>query len=45
MDPQTPGLVPHLWRVTLDKLAVDQPGYESYRRVCAMAPALQDKDN
>jgi hypothetical protein len=31
----TPGLVAHLWRVTLDKLAVDQPGYESYRRVRA----------
>ncbi len=44
MDLQTPGLVPHLWRVTLDKLAVDQPGYESYRRVYAMGPARQDKD-
>jgi hypothetical protein len=31
--PHTPGLVQHLWRVTLDKLAVDQPGYESYRRL------------
>ncbi len=31
----TPTLVPHLWRTTLDKLAVDQPGYESYRRLRA----------
>ncbi|MCU0921621.1 MAG: DUF6285 domain-containing protein [Burkholderiaceae bacterium] len=30
---RTPGLAAHLWRVTLDKLAVDQPGYESYRRL------------
>lgn len=29
---QTPGLAEHLWQTTLDKLAVDQPGYESYRR-------------
>ena len=29
---QTPGLADHLWQTTLDKLAVDQPGYESYRR-------------
>ena len=28
----TPGLAQHLWQSTLDKLAVDQPGYESYRR-------------
>jgi hypothetical protein len=28
----TPGLADHLWQTTLDKLAVDQPGYESYRR-------------
>ena len=26
------------------KLVVDQPGYESYRRVYAMGPARQDKD-
>ncbi|MGL6110898.1 MAG: DUF6285 domain-containing protein [Rubrivivax sp.] len=37
MGLDTPGLVAHLWRVTLDKLAVDQPGYESYRRVLAKA--------
>jgi hypothetical protein len=28
-----PGLLLHLWRTTLDKLAVDQPGYDSYGRV------------
>ena len=28
----TPGLAEHLWLTTLDTLAVDQPGYESYRR-------------
>ena len=28
----TPGLAEHLWQTTLDTLAVDQPGYESYRR-------------
>jgi len=28
-----PGLVDHLWRVTLDKVAVDQPNYSTYQRV------------
>ncbi len=32
-DPHSPALLHHLWRTTLDKLAVDQPGYESYRRL------------
>ena len=31
-DLQTPGLADHLWRTTMDKLAVDQPGYAAYRR-------------
>lgn len=31
-DLQTPGLADHLWRTTMDKLAVDQPNYASYRR-------------
>jgi hypothetical protein len=44
MDLSTPGLVPHLWRVTLDKLAVDQPGYESYRRVRVTASTQDDKE-
>ena len=29
---ETPGLADHLWRTTLAKLAVDQPGYSTYRR-------------
>ncbi|SPD63227.1 conserved protein of unknown function [Cupriavidus taiwanensis] len=29
----TPGLAGHLWAVTLAKLAVDQPGYSSYRQI------------
>jgi hypothetical protein len=32
VDLQTPGLVEHLWRTTMDKLAVDQPNYASYKR-------------
>ena len=32
MDLQTPGLAEHLWQTTMDKLAVDQPGYAAYKR-------------
>ena len=32
VDLQTPGLADHLWQTTIDKLAVDQPNYASYRR-------------
>jgi hypothetical protein len=32
IDLQTPGLAEHLWQTTMDKLAVDQPNYASYRR-------------
>jgi hypothetical protein len=32
VDLQTPGLSEHLWQTTMDKLAVDQPNYASYRR-------------
>lgn len=32
VDLQTPGLFEHLWQTTMDKLAVDQPNYASYRR-------------
>jgi hypothetical protein len=32
VDLQTPGLAEHLWQTTMDKLAVDQPNYMSYRR-------------
>lgn len=28
----TPGLSEHLWQTTMDKLAVDQPNYGSYKR-------------
>lgn len=32
VDLQTPGLPDHLWQTTMDKLAVDQPNYASYKR-------------
>ncbi len=32
LDLQTPGLADHLWQSTMDKLAVDQPNYASYKR-------------
>ena len=32
VDLQTPGLTEHLWQTTMDKLAVDQPNYASYKR-------------
>jgi Domain of unknown function (DUF6285) len=32
LDLQSPGLAEHLWQTTLDKLAVDQPNYGSYKR-------------
>ena len=32
IDLQTPGLSAHLWQTTMDKLAVDQPNYASYKR-------------
>ena len=38
-----PALLAHLWQTTLDRLAVDQPGYASYQaelaRTAAAAPA------
>jgi hypothetical protein len=36
MDLQTPGLTDALWRVTLDKLAIDQPSYKTYRRAITL---------
>ena len=40
VDPADPALVDHLWATTLDTLAVDQPGYATYRRaVEAAAPS------
>ena len=38
LSAQAPGLVEHLWQSTLDKLAVDQPGYDGLRSHGAMAP-------
>ncbi|KJC45933.1 hypothetical protein UP09_13185 [Bradyrhizobium sp. LTSP885] len=32
VDLKTPGLAEHLWQTTMDKLAVDQPNYASYKR-------------
>jgi hypothetical protein len=32
VDLKTPGLSEHLWQSTMDKLAVDQPNYASYKR-------------
>ena len=32
LDLGTPGLTEHLWQTTMDKLAVDQPSYGSYKR-------------
>lgn len=32
MDLSTLGLAEHLWATTMDKLAVDQPNYASYKR-------------
>ena len=32
IDLATPGLAQHLWATTMDKLAVDQPNYASYKR-------------
>ena len=36
-DIDPPGLCDHLWRVTLDKLAVDQPRYDTLLRLLAAA--------
>ena len=32
VDLQTPDLSEHLWQTTMDKLAIDQPNYASYKR-------------
>ena len=40
----TPGLAECLWHITLDKLAVDQPSYETYLRSLRQA-AADDKDD
>ncbi len=33
IGPQTPGLIDHLWKTTLAKVAVDQPKFPPYRRL------------
>jgi hypothetical protein len=38
LDLATPGLAEHLWATTMDKLAVDQPNYASYRRELSRKP-------
>jgi hypothetical protein len=35
VDLGTPGLAGHLWQTTMDKLAVDQPNYASYKQELA----------
>jgi hypothetical protein len=42
MDLSTPGLSDHLWTITLDKLAVDQPTYAAYRASLAERGAAKD---
>lgn len=38
IDSSHPGLAEHLWATTLAKLAVDQPGYDTYQRHTAPTP-------
>ena len=40
--PDDPALLEHLWATTLDTLAIDQPGYATYRRIVADDPARGD---
>ena len=35
VDLRTSGLAEHLWQTTMDKLAVDQPNYATYKRELA----------
>jgi len=37
--PDDPALIDHLWATTLDTVAIDQPGYATYRRIAAEGPA------
>ena len=34
----SPGLFDHLWRVTMDKIEIDQPGYSGYRQALNEGP-------
>lgn len=38
IDSSHPGLAEHLWATTLAKLAVDQPGYDTFQRHAAPTP-------
>lgn len=38
VDPDTPGLIDHLWATTLEKVAIDQPSYSGYKK------ALEERD-
>lgn len=38
VDLQTPGLAEHVWQTTVEKLAVDQPNYASYKRELGRKP-------
>jgi hypothetical protein len=38
-DLRTSGLADHLWQTTMDKLAVDQPNYASYKRELGNKPS------
>ncbi len=35
IDPNDPALIDHLWATTLDTLAINQPGYGTYRALLA----------
>jgi len=45
MDFQTPGLAEHVWQTTMDKLAIDQPSYASYRRERETGSKVKVKSN
>jgi hypothetical protein len=40
-DLETPGVRDHLWQTTLDKLAIDQPNYGSYKRETEQSQAAR----
>jgi hypothetical protein len=40
---ENPALIEHLWATTLATLAVDQPGYATYRRIVADQEGRADK--
>ena len=41
IDPHGPGVAEHLWMPTMEKLAIDQPNYASYRRELAAERAAK----